>query len=273
MIFVPKEQLGRIRGGSAFAELKDVKKRSAFIVKMATFLIAFGGVNFPRMSLAEAEHVQCAALFRSVPKLDTPKQAAEFIAAVRSDPLDVAYAFKISPTEFTSLENFEYIGAPKSFFIATYQGEKVLLKSKFKWGPLDVEHRPEAAWYHFLSHLRLGPKFYGTTLINGKRYLVLEFIEGTPSKFPDKASAESQLTQDKVSEMKRQLRILESFRVYAADAQFVFRKDGSVVLIDPELWRLIRRADGNEIRVEHNYLIQWMRLQWFKAGKLADDEV
>ncbi len=56
--------------------------------------------------------------------------------------------------------------------------------------------------------------------------------------------------------MKRQLSILEGFRIFASDAQFVFGEKGEVTLIDSELFTIIPGGDAKamrEVLIEHRW--------------------
>src|SRR5690606_32815031 len=79
----------------------------------------------------------------------------------------------------------------------------------------------------------LGVQFFGITEVKGKKYLVMEYVEGINTN--QYYSPKEVLHQSEINEMRRQFDILIQNDILPVDIQFQVSRDGKrVVLVDPE---------------------------------------
>ena len=171
---------------------------------------------------------------------------------------------EISNSEFTNIKEFKYadFGIYKTAF---YNGKKVFLKSK-------SNHDREVMWLSVLNSYGLGVKLVGVTKIDNADYVVTEFIEGTNSKFAYSA-VDVVLTAAMVAEVKRQTRFIVDMGASPVDVQFMFTRDGKVILLDTEY---IIEPEGY-LRIDNAAIENWLNTvvgfivePWKKAGRYQE---
>ncbi|MFT6071449.1 MAG: hypothetical protein ACJAT2_001628 [Bacteriovoracaceae bacterium] len=174
-------------------------------------------------------------------KFDAAK-SIEDLPVVNEKKLEVIEKFR--PTTGTN-ENYFYRG--------DYKGRKVFIKTLDdevdKFSPSLMFN--EARHYHLMDLLGVGPKFHGTTVIDGKVGVVLEHVEGVLVKWgsnPGLRQAGITIKPSAISDMKLTAKRLDEAGIHnPKDMQFIISPDGTkATLVDPEHFKSNGPSNGAE---------------------------
>ncbi|PIS11153.1 MAG: hypothetical protein COT73_05410 [Bdellovibrio sp. CG10_big_fil_rev_8_21_14_0_10_47_8] len=124
----------------------------------------------------------------------------------------------------------------------------------------------EAAWLTRLNGLGLGPRYHGTTMLEGKRALVMDFVPGAITQFPMAAPADIVLTPGMIREMKRQVNILYENQIWPLDLQFIVNQKRQVVITDPELFKL----NSSYTKEDYDKILTQILILWKMDDRIID---
>lgn len=201
-----------------------------------------------------------ASLKRNLSEVEAPSSGVrkqQLSAKSARDEFDITDTFemvpKVNENKLEVLEKFRPDSGTNEnyFFRGEYKNKKVFIKTlddevdKFSPGLMLNEARN----YYLMDMLGIGPKFHGTTKINGKVGVVLEHIEGVLVKWgsnPQLRQAGIKIKPSAIRDMKLAASRLDQAGIHnPKDMQFIISSDGTkATLVDPEHFKTIGPPNG-----------------------------